>query len=99
MDVGDHDQGWPSFGFKAFGSVLNSGYIEVIARDKRDQWRVLTSQVDNDWTPQNDWAAQGFGGKRGTVDFDLQREFGRGHERRALNYPGPDAYRIPPLRY
>jgi hypothetical protein len=99
VDVGDHDKGWPSFGFKAFGSVLNAGFIEVIASDKRDQWRVLTSQVDNDWTPQNDWAAQGFGGKRGTVDFDLQREFGRGRERRALNYPGPDAYRIPPLRY
>ena len=85
--------------FKAFGSVLNAGYIEVIARDKRDQWRVLTSQVDNDWTQQNDWAAQGFGGKRGTVDFDLQREFGRGRERRALDFPGHEAYRIAPLRY
>ena len=99
VDVGDHDKGWPSFGFKAFGSVLNAGYIEVIARDKRDQWRVLTSQVDNDWTPQNDWAAQGFGGKRGTLDFDLQREFGEGRNRRAQHYPGPNAYQIPRLQY
>jgi len=55
--------------------------------------------VDNDWRPQNDWAAQGFSGKRGTLDFDLQREFSRGRDRRALDYPGPDAYRIPPLSH
>ncbi|MFC1597135.1 hypothetical protein ACFL5Q_04240 [Planctomycetota bacterium] len=97
VDVGDHDKGWPAFGFKAFGSVLNAGYIEVVARDKRDQWRVLTSRVDNDWTPQNDWAARGFSGKRGTLDFDLQREFGQGRDRRAFDYPGPDGYQIPPL--
>jgi hypothetical protein len=33
------------------------------------------------------------------VDFDLQREFGRGRERRALNYPGHGAYNIASLRY
>ncbi|MDP6111727.1 MAG: hypothetical protein QGG53_07650 [Planctomycetota bacterium] len=99
VDISDHDNGWPPFGFKAFGSVLYAGYIEVIDDTKRDQWRVLTSQVDNAWKPQNDWAAQEFGGKRGTLDFDLQREFGKGRARRALNFPGEDAYSIPPLRH
>ena len=99
VDVGDHDKGFPPFGFRLFGSVLSAGYIEVVARGERDQWRVLTSQVDNRWQPQSDWAAHGFGGKRGTIDFDLQREFGRDRSRRALHFPGAKAYNVEPLRF
>ena len=96
VNVSSHGT-WPPFGFKIFGSVLNAGYIQVVDDDRVDQWRILTRQVDDEWKPQNDWKARGFGGKRGTIDFDLEREFGRGRERTALNYPGEAAYRIPRL--
>jgi len=98
IDVGSEGQHWPPLGFRAFGSVLGAGYIKVICRGAVDQWRVSTAQVDNDWTPQDDWKAKGYGSKRGTLDFDLRREFGSGRQRRAMNYPGADAYRIAPLQ-
>ena len=55
---------------------MNAGYIEVVARDKRDQWRVLTARVDNNWTPRNDWAAQGFSGPCGLDAFAFRSASG-----------------------